>query len=194
MDNDLGIPRSYPDTITYSYIRGVDVISPNEYKVGFLGLLRVLLGRFGLHPGGRTSRSPAINTKARYRLMRGIEQRCRRISMLRLLRLQGQQTSILDTLQIFRLTECQHPRDKVYAPLGLAPVPAKRSIMVAVSCRCVLERSKVFNYRPRPRIGLSSICGEAKRTNCSYLIKATLGEFGVLDFQLGYRYGRLSTS
>jgi len=50
--------------------------------------------------------------------------------MLRLLRLQGQQTSILDTLQIFRLTECQHPRDKVYAPLGLAPVPAKRSIMV----------------------------------------------------------------
>jgi len=90
--------------------------------------VRVLLGRFKLHPGG--SRSPAINTKLDTGFMRGIEQRCRRVSMLRLLRLQGQQTSILDTLQIFRLTECQHPRDKVYAPLGLAPVPAKRSIMV----------------------------------------------------------------
>ncbi len=50
--------------------------------------------------------------------------------MLRLLRFQGQQMSFLDTLPIFRLTECQDPHDKVYAPLGLAPFPAKQSIMV----------------------------------------------------------------
>ena len=51
--------------------------------------------------------------------IREAQQDWTRVQKLSVLRRQGQQPTFLEALQIFRLTECQDPRDKVYAPLGL---------------------------------------------------------------------------
>lgn len=54
----------------------------------------------------------------------------RKLAILSVQRLQGQNTSFLEFLQTFRVSESQDPRDKVFAPLGLAPGEVTHDIKV----------------------------------------------------------------
>ena len=79
---------------------------------------------------GRLESSPDIDTD----FMKDSAERCRHLGRYRNQRLQGQELSLLELMQTFRVTECQDPRDKVYAPLGLASSPVRQTIMVDYDC------------------------------------------------------------
>ena len=58
-----------------------------------------------------------------------VSEPCLKLSRLLNARQAGLQAP-LDLLQTFRLTDCKDPRDKVFAPLGLAPIPAGQGIPI----------------------------------------------------------------
>ncbi|KAK3166970.1 hypothetical protein OEA41_010095 [Lepraria neglecta] len=116
------------EKITTFYVSGVWV-KPVESKVAFLCGWSYVPWKdlySAMVVARQLQSSPSLDTG----FMRNSVQRCRLLARLRLQRLQGQETSFLDLLQTFRVTECQDTRDKVYAPLGLAPADVIQNITV----------------------------------------------------------------
>lgn len=103
--------------------------APTEYKVVFLcgsAAVSWVDINYTMMVADHLQSTPTLNAG----FIRVSQPNCREVSKFQFLRLQGQQTSFLDMLQTFRLTECQNPRDKVFAPLGLASASAMHRISV----------------------------------------------------------------
>lgn len=117
-----------PENITTFYISGL-YIKPAESKVIFLCGWSYIPWKdlqSAMIVARRLQNSPGLETG----FMGNADQGCRQIARLRLQRFQGQEISFLDFLQTFRATECQDPRDKVYAPLGLCTPEVVQNVTV----------------------------------------------------------------
>ena len=126
-----------PEKHTLVFVRGVLVL-PNSSKVRFLC-------------GDQETGWPEITTTnsvaTTILTTRGIDSKFligAQISVDKLVefrshRVQHLLTSFLDILQMFRDTQCFDPRDKVYAPLCLAPDDVRRCITPDYASKTVLE-------------------------------------------------------
>ena len=117
-----------PEKITSFYVSGVGMI-PRESKVVFLCGWSYIPWDY-LFSAMTVARQLQWNPRpdTTFILKSGLA--CGRLVKLRSQRFQGLQTSFLDLLQIFRVTDCRDPRDKVYAAIGLSPADVKEKIVV----------------------------------------------------------------
>ena len=127
------IPERYWSTI----INGVAVL-PNPSKVRFLcGDQESSWNELAATSLVATSiiSTPGIDSE----FLAGANMAFHKLLMFRGQRVQNILRSFLDILQMFRHTECFDPRDKVYAPLCLAPDDVRRYIMPDYASKSVFD-------------------------------------------------------
>src|ERR1700722_15207835 len=106
------------EKVSHFYIEGVNV-SRRESKVKFLyGSLMTSWSQLVVTSliANRIQTYPALDTK----FMRNVTTPLKKVLELRKSRTQNLPLDFLSLLQVFRPTQCGAPRDKIYAPLGLA--------------------------------------------------------------------------
>ncbi len=126
-----------PERYTRVYVEGVLVL-PHSSKVRFLcGDQEIGWPEIGATTNVATNilTTPGIDSK----FLMGAQKSVDKLIMFRSRRVQHLLVSFLEILQMFRGTECYDPRDKVYAPLCVAPDDVRRYIKPDYASKTVLE-------------------------------------------------------
>ena len=115
-----------PESLKAIFIRGVSVIRPNSKVVFLCGSSMFAWSQF--HLAYQVAVHLATSQRQCDPILRSAVVPFIPIWNLRLNRGQNHSLTFLELLQVFRRTECKDPRDKLYAPLGLALESATNSI------------------------------------------------------------------
>jgi hypothetical protein len=107
-----------PESLKAIFIRGVSVIRPNSKVVFLCGSSMFTWSQF--HVAYQIAVHLATSQKQCDPILKSAVVPFIPIWNLRLNRGQHHSLTFLELLQVFRRTDCKDPRDKVYAPLGLA--------------------------------------------------------------------------